>query len=575
MKPAGNANTPPASSCKPSTKIKSDSGPRRFLQYTIRLSAMAGLLMLSTSYQSHKNELILMEKEFYVPAFADHMKNILQMHPGEYSIDTKNFRIKTAPFVEEFYASRNYKPAWTTRTTENKQAQILLDLLDNAERFGLKSSLFRVEEIRSELDRMKNQEPNKNYLGSRINAELLLSDACLQFMIYLNKGYREFDSSLYAEPVVSEFPDNLMNAISGHDFEKHILSVQPDVVEYRNLQKALEMFLAVTQRSDTRIPIPDPAKDSVLFRNTAENVLISLGYLQTGSKDIDFISALKKFQHYHGLEPDGIPGRNTCQALAQTTEDKFRQIALNLDRIRKENIQTKQFIEVNIPAFRLRIFKGNQIMGSTKVIVGSLKTPTPLINGKLERIITNPFWQVPRSITLGEILPKLKSDSDYLSRNRLRLMDESRNPVSYRQVDWTSVSAEKFDYRIRQDGGADNALGRVKFVFPNPYSVYLHDTPGKQSFALENRALSHGCIRVQDPGLLADYLVREFSPHYRGQDLSDMMEKGIRREISLDNPVDIYIRYLTCETDESFNIFFYNDIYGWDTKELQQLEFLQ
>lgn len=574
MKPTGNALIHPASPCKPLTKTKSGLGTRRSLRNIIRLGAMAVLLIMSTSYQSHKNELILLENEFNMPAFTDHMKTLFQMHSGDDSIFIRSARIKTAQFVGEFYSSRHYKPAWTTRTAENSQALILLDLLNNAERFGLKSSLFPVGEIRHELDRMKDQELKMNYLESRINAELLLSDACMQFMVYLSRGYRDFDSSLFALPAVSELPYELQMAVSDRDFKKQLLSVQPDFVEYRNLQKALEIFLIATGRSKTSITIPDPSEDSVLFTDAAKHVLISLGYLQNGSTHSEFTAALKKFQYYHGMEPDGIPGRKTCQALAQTTEEKFKKIALNLDRMRKENIQAEEFIAVNIPAYRLRIFKGDQIICNTKVIVGSVKTPTPLINSKIDRIITNPFWQVPRSISIREILPKLKSDSDYLSRNRLRLLDENRNTVSYQQVDWNRVSAETFDYRIRQDAGEDNALGRIKFVFPNPYAVYLHDTPGKQSFSREERALSHGCVRVQDPGLLADYLVREFSPQYKGQDLSDMMKKGIRREISLNQPVDIYIHYLTCEADENCNIFFYNDVYGWDKKELKSLEFL-
>jgi murein L,D-transpeptidase YcbB/YkuD len=476
--------------------------------------------------------------------------------------------------VKEFYSSLHYRPAWTSGTKGNSQAIVLLDLLENAERFGFSSSLFPVQEIRSELDRMKNRGQKMNYLESRIKAELLLSDACLQFMVYLNKGYLDFDSSFFTLPAVSEMPLHLREALASQDFEKQVLSVQPDVLEYRNLQKALEMFLAATHRSDSKINLPDPLEDSVSFRNAAQDVLIRLGYLQTRSTNTEFISALKKFQYYHGLEPDGKPGKNTCKALAQTPEEKFRQIALNLDRLRKENIQSDRYIAVNIPAYKLKIFKGNQIVGNSKVIVGSVKTPTPLISGKIERIITNPIWQVPRSITLREMLPKLKSDSDYLTRNRLRLMDENRNTVSYHQVDWNRVSAEKFDYKIRQDAGSDNALGRIKFVFPNPYSIYLHDTPGKQSFSKENRALSHGCVRVQDPGMLADYLVREFSPQYHGPDLSGMMEKGVRREIALDQPVDIYIRYLTCEADENLNIFFYNDVYERDKEELNRLEFL-
>jgi murein L,D-transpeptidase YcbB/YkuD len=399
MKPTGNAINHPASPCKPLTKTKSDLGTRRFLRNVIRLGAMTGLLIMSTSYQSHRNELIILEKEFYVPAFADHMKNFFQMHSGEYSIDIMSARIKTAQFVGEFYSSRHYKPAWTTGTAVNSQALILLDLLNNAERFGLKSSLFPVKEIRRELKRMKDGELKMHFLKSRINAELLFSDACIQFMIYLSKGYRDFDSSLFAMPTVSELPYELQKAVSGNDFIKRILSVQPDVVEYRNLQKALEIFLNATRRTNTRIIIPDPSEDSVLFRDAAQHILISLGYLQTGSTHADFTVALKKFQYYHGMEPDGIPGRKTCQALAQTTEEKFRQIALNLDRMRKENIQAEQFIAVNIPAFRLRIFKGDRILYNTR---SSWIKKHTMINSKIERIITNPFWQVPPSISLRE-----------------------------------------------------------------------------------------------------------------------------------------------------------------------------
>jgi murein L,D-transpeptidase YcbB/YkuD len=575
MKPTGNATTHPASSCKTSTEKTKNHTLRQFLHFSIRFWTMTGLLMLSTSYQSHKMELVLLEEESYIPAFADHMDKFFRACSFEGNTDKTCVRPRTMQLVKEFYFIRQYTPAWTVATTENNEARELLDLLTNAERFGLNARLFPVQEIRRELDRMKEKAFGPDYLTSRMNAELMLSDACFQFMIFLNKGYRDFDSALYSIPTVSGLPNDLMQILASHDFEKDILSFQPDLLEYQTLQKALELFLATTRRNDEQIYIPDPSEDSVSFRKAAQDVLIRLGYLLNGSTNSEFISALKKFQYYHGLEPDGIPGRKTCQALAQTTEDKFRQIALNLDRIRKENIQSGQYIAVNIPAYRLKIIKGNHIIGNSKVIVGSVKTPTPLISSKIERIITNPDWQVPRSITLREMLPKLKSDSDYLRRNRLRLMDGNQNQISYQQVNWNSISTETFDYKIRQDAGRDNALGRVKFIFPSPYSVYLHDTPGKQSFSREDRALSHGCVRVQDPGMLADYLVSEFSPQYHGPDLSGLMEKGIRREIVLEQPADLYIHYLTCEADEDHHIFFYPDVYGLDEKELKNLEFLR
>jgi murein L,D-transpeptidase YcbB/YkuD len=187
----------------------------------------------------------------------------------------------------------------------------------------------------------------------------------------------------------------------------------------------------------------------------------------------------------------------------------------------------------------------------------------------------NTEWQVPRSITLGEMLPKLKSDSGYLNRNRLRLIDKNRNTIAYHQVDRNTVSDKTFNLIIRQESGKNNSLGCVKFVFPNPYSIFLHDTPGKQSFSKDVRALSHGCVRVQHPEMLADYLVREFSLQNHDVDVINLINKGIRREIALIIPVEIYIHYLTCEADEDMNIFFYNDIYGMDKKELKKLEFLQ
>jgi murein L,D-transpeptidase YcbB/YkuD len=173
------------------------------------------------------------------------------------------------------------------------------------------------------------------------------------------------------------------------------------------------------------------------------------------------------------------------------------------------------------------------------------------------------------------MLPKLKSDSGYLNRNRLRLIDKNRDTIAYRQVDWNTVSAETFDFTIRQESGKDNSLGQVKFMFPNPYSVFLHDTPGKRSFSKDIRALSHGCIRVQHPEMLADYLVREFSRQNHAIDVISMINEGICQEITLSIPVDLYIHYITCEADEDLNIFFYNDIYGIDKTELKKLEFLQ
>ena len=573
--PAKKATTLPDGSCIPSTEKSRVYWAKKAVLFNVRLVMLAGLFMLGTGYQSHRKEVLLMENEHFLPALQNNMTDFFRQMPDAASHAMDNSSLRTNPLIKDFYSRQYYRPVWTSNTALSDQALVLLGLLDRAEIYGLETSLFPVREIRNELEIMKNRDIRSNYLASRMNLELLLTDACLRFMVFLKMGYHEFDSTLFSLPAAASLPPYLISALESDDFEKRILAVQPNFVEYRKLQQALVRFLNSSKRADAPIFIPDPLKDSVLFRKTVGKIMINLGYLQTLSTDESFILALKKFQYYHGLEPDGKPGIKTREALKQSTEGKYRQIALNLDRLRKENLQAEQFIYVNIPAYQMRIYKKNRIIGNSKVIVGAAETPTPLVSSKIEKIITNPEWRVPRSITLDEMLPKLKSDSGYLNRNRLTLMDKNRDTVAYHQVDWNTVSAETFDLTIRQESGKDNSLGQVKFVFPNPYSVFLHDTPGKQSFSKNIRALSHGCVRVQHPEMLADYLVREFSRQNQEVDVIRMIKDGICQEIALNIPVDLYIHYVTCEADEDLNIFFYSDIYGIDTEELKKLVFLQ
>jgi murein L,D-transpeptidase YcbB/YkuD len=543
--------------------------------FNVRLITLAGLFILSTSYQSHRKELLLLENEMFWPALKENMTGFFRQmaESGSHGLYYSNLR--SLPLLVDFYSMQNYRPAWTSNTTISNQAVILLRLLDKAEMYGLETGFFPVREIRKELELMKTRDVRIGYLASRMNLELLLTDASLRFMVFLKIGYYPFDSTLFSLPAIASLPLYLISALASDDFEQCILDVQPDFIEYQKLQRALVKFLKFTERDDVRISVPDPSIDSALFTKAIEKALIHLGYLQAGSTRESFMLSLKKFQYYHGLEPDGKAGKNTCASLAQSTEDRYRLIALNLDRMRKENLQAEQFIYVNIPAYQMRIYKKNLIIGNSKVIVGAVKTPTPLVSSKIMRIVTNPEWQVPRSITLDEMLPKMKSDSGYLNRNRLRLIDKNRNTVDYNTVDWNTVSAETFDFIVRQESGKDNSLGCVKFVFPNPYSIFLHDTPGKRSFSKEIRALSHGCVRVQHPEILADYLVKEFSLQNHDMDIISIMNKGIRMEITLNTPVDLYIHYITCEADEDLNIFFYNDVYGFDIEELKKLEFSQ
>jgi len=171
---------------------------------------------------------------------------------------------------------------------------------------------------------------------------------------------------------------------------------------------------------------------------------------------------------------------------------------------------------------------------------------------------------------MNEILPKIKADTGYLRRNGYRILDDQYRSVNERTLDLEALSGENFNYTLRQSRGSDNALGQVKFIFPNPHTIYLHDTPGKALFAKDIRAFSHGCIRIKDPERLAGYIIHEINKD--DTDMAALIRNGQHREISIAADLPIQIRYITCEGDQTGNLYFYKDIYGIDAKELLQLQ---
>ena len=342
----------------------------------------------------------------------------------------------------------------------------------------------------------------------------------------------------------------------------------PGFIEYSQLQAATLHFVRSTSLSDDTLFIAKADKDSVEFYSQVKNALVRLGYAKKNSSKEEVVAGLKEFQQHHGLEGDGRPGLNTMEALRMTTLYHYRMLALNLDRLRKQENSEMHLLYVNIPAYQLKVFRQNKLMDTYRVIVGTPKTPTPQLVSKVERIIANPVWDVPTSIAHNELLPKIKADSGYLRRNNFRLVDRHNNTVNSQEIDIDRISTA--EYFIRQDASSDNALGKVKFIFSNPYAVYLHDTPGRSLFAKDTRDMSHGCVRLQNPEKLAEYLVNVVQSD--STDISGLINKGIRREFNLATAVPIHISYITCDADEKGNLYFYRDIYGIDEKELAELK---
>jgi murein L,D-transpeptidase YcbB/YkuD len=523
-------------------------------------------MVVSTSYLKSPKNLNDAGIEYLTPASIDSLRKTLQ-HYSVCEPVVQNEEIIVFEAVQVFYRLNEYKPVWTHDGGISKRANRLLELIERARDFGLEPAHYHLpvlQELRQEIIRPGSKESGAM---QRARLELLMTDAALSLMTNLHAGYTAYDSILFAQDWFSDLPSILYHGVRSGDIRESILSVQPGFLEYTRLQKATEKYLQSNVLTDRWTSISFPEEDSALLMKQIREVLAALGYMQKHNIAGDITQSLKLFQLHHGLEPDGKPGANTIEALGQSTLDRYRILALNLDRLRKQENSDSDLLYVNIPAYRLKVYNNNRLVDTFRVIVGHPSSPTPLLTGTMKTIIANPVWYVPRKIAMNEILPRIKSDSGYLKRNGFRMLDENFDPVNESSINLNDLSADNFTYTIRQNRGSENSLGQVKFIFTNPYTIYLHDTPGKTLFSKDIRAFSHGCVRIENPERLAGYIIREINSDTA--DMGDLIRSGRHYEINISGTLPIHIRYITCEADGTGSLYFYKDIYGLDKQEME------
>lgn len=278
----------------------------------------------------------------------------------------------------------------------------------------------------------------------------------------------------------------------------------------------------------------------------------------------ELADAVASFQHRLGLNEDGVIGNKTLRELNRPIDFRIKQIMINMERLRwfPEDIEPN-FLLINIPEFKLHVFEGNKKIWDTKVVVGKAANKTSIFKGSISQIILNPYWNVPNSIVRNEILPDLKRNPSYLAKNDMEVLSGTTivNPAS---INW-NIYKKNIPYSIRQKPGKNNALGKIKFVFPNNFSIYLHDTPAKSLFNETARAFSHGCIRVEEPKKLALYLLRKDNQWDEAK-INGLLDRNKTFAIPLKPTMDIYIVYFTAWVDQTGQINFRDDLYGLDNQ---------
>ena len=341
----------------------------------------------------------------------------------------------------------------------------------------------------------------------------------------------------------------------------------------QRLQDALEQYLQIAENGGwptlpagpTIAPGSDESRVAALARR-----LVVTGDLDARARvltvyDDELQAAVRRFQARHGLETDALVGRKTLQALNVPVERRIAQLRLNVVRSRRVfDPGRSYFLLVNVPAFEATLVRDGEALMTTKVIVGEAETETPLFEAQMKHVVINPTWTVPYSIASNELLPKIQRDPGFLARGGYSVFDRDNQRVDAANIDWMSLHANYFPYTLVQRPGCANELGRIKFVFPNDYGVFMHDTPSKHLFARDSRAFSHGCLRMDNPIGFAERVL-EPEGWTRG-DILTQLEKTETVTVPLSEPIPVIVTYLTAVVDESGTVYFYRDIYGRDDR---------
>jgi murein L,D-transpeptidase YcbB/YkuD len=362
-----------------------------------------------------------------------------------------------------------------------------------------------------------------------------------------------------------------------------LAALQPQLAIYARLRAALATMRGLAARAD----LPAPALSATLHPGdrdpgiaTLRTFLAALGDLPAtepapadpASYDDGLAAAVRRFQIRHGLDPDGVLGPATRGALAVPLGQRVEQIRLALERTRWLPQQfAPRLLIVNIPAFQLLAFEREESGPrlTMEVVVGSAarKQFTPVLHADLRYVIFGPYWNVPRGITRKEMLPILRRDPGYLARQDLEIVAPggvlAPTPAN---IDLVAGGTA----RLRQRPGPRNALGRVKFIFPNPRNIYLHDTPSRGLFARARRDFSHGCIRVADPLGLAEFVLAG-QPGWDREHIRQAMEQARDRRVDVAAPVQVYLLYTTAVVTQTGELHFFDDIYGHDAQLARRL----
>lgn len=467
---------------------------------------------------------------------------------------------KRAEQMRKFYRSRDYHYAWFNGKGLAQQARAFWNLHNNYLNYAQDSTLYD-QQLHRQMSELLNEEDVTLSQQQMMNLELELTDHFFDYAHYAYAGRINPDELQWHIPRKKVHPVALLDSLVSRD-GKELSEWEPVNQQYKLARKELKRLYEIQKQGGW--PQINRAKEVYRVGDSAAAVTQIKQRLKAGG---DYLStdlsaqftpaleyAVQSAQQRFGLVADGVVGPRTIKEWNVPVEQRIKQLLVNMERMRwmPAHEQGTRLV-ANIPEFRLHVLKGDKQVFDMKIVVGKAAHETVVFNDKLKYIVFSPYWNVPRSIVRNEILPQMKRNPSYLAAHNMEKTGERGGlPV------------------IRQRPGGSNALGRVKFLFPNSYSIYFHDTPAKSLFDQQNRAFSHGCIRLEQPTRLARYLLRD-RKEWTDERITDAMYSGSPKWVTLKDPIPVEITYFTAWVDENGKLNFRDDIYGHDRELAEHL----
>jgi L,D-transpeptidase YcbB len=479
--------------------------------------------------------------------------------------------------IARFFEARAFSPAWQIP----KSADEIVKAIHGIELDGLTPADYHLNAITTALDAYKRSPSNE--LAAEL--QLLFADAAAALVDHLQYGKvrpSTLDKRWNVDPRVGAPPldSTLAKVAAAPSADQQIEDVKLKHFIYLGLKQTLAKMRALSaaggwpvipQGAAIKPDAKDPRVPLIRKRLSVTGELASDATPDDQTYGADLQAAVKNFQAHHRLTDDGVLGRGTIDALNVSADTRVAQLRANLERARWiVGGLGDSYVLVNLPAFKVYVIRNRKNVWETRTQIGREARQTPAFKAEMKYLVLNPDWTVPPTILAQDVLAGMRKGQNTIAKKRLTILDDRGRAVDPETIDWQNATPRNFRYTLRQPPGADNALGRVKFIFPNQYSIFLHDTPSQELFAADLRTFSSGCIRVEHALDLAHVLL-EGHPTWTREKIGAALDSKQSQTIFLETPMPVLIVYWTASVGATGEIRYAKDVYGLDAAVLRAL----